>query len=443
MASFFDQFLGAEVELPDDLPPDQRQAALGQLYQQRRQQNAMQTLGYLGQTIMNTGGLTGQRAPQRPAAIDPRAAFVMTPQALQSYNKQQEDAYQADAARYDAQQNRAAENQRQNQILAAQERIEVKRQLQAEKDSADKFKLQKMQYDNLMADRQFREKQAADKAKAEEKEEQEKLKRGTVHTRSDGSMVNTYWDGNQWNVRPVAGAPALSQGYRRRGGGGDDGYPLVGTLSDGSEVRNVSGRMTIIDPKTGAILGLYKGDAGVGGDSMNALPSRQNVVEMFFKETGTIPTQEDIDQFYAVMQEPQQEIQLQVGQSYIKDPKTGAPVPVPNGTAGSVVFREDGKLHSADAPTVPKPNGTRPPETSGNESLINSPNPHLQIREEAPTPQPQASDMNTKWAPNTVNVPFIGQVPLDENRKGIFARMKDDWNQFQKYMEEEKRKQGK
>ena len=463
MASFFDQFLGAEVELPDGMPAEQRQNALGQLYQQRRLQNAMQTLGYLGQTIMGNGGLTGQSAPRRPAPIDPRAAFVMTPQALQSYTRQQEEAYQADASRYDAQQNRAAENQRQNQILAAQERIEVKRQLQAEKDSADKFKLQKMQYDNLMADRQFREKQAADKAKAEEKEEQEKLKRGTVHTRSDGSMINIYWDGNQWNVRPVAGAPALSQGYggggsgggshggggggSRGGGGGggtkSGGYPLVGTLSDGSEVRNVSGRMTIIDPKTGAILGLYKGDAGVGGDSMNALPSRQNVVEMFFKETGTIPTQEDIDQFYAVMQEPQQEIQLQVGQSYIKDPKTGAPVPVPNGTAGSVVFREDGKLHSADAPTVPKPNGTRPPETSGNESLINSPNPHLQIREEAPTPQPQASDMNTKWAPNTVNVPFIGQVPLDENRKGIFARMKDDWNQFQKYMEEEKRKQGK
>lgn len=269
MASFFDQFLGAEVELPDGMPADQRQAALGQLYQQKRQQSAMQTLGYLGQTIMNTGGLTGQRAPQRPAAIDPRAAFVMTPQALQSYNKQQEDAYQADAARYDAQQNRAAENQRQNQILAAQERIEVKRQLQAEKDSADRFKLQKMQYDNLMADRQFREKQAADKAKAEEKAEQDKLKRGTVHTRSDGSMINSYWDGTQWNVRPVAGAlPQLEgsggRGGRggRGGGGDDDGYPLVGTLSDGSEVRNVSGRMTIIDPKTGAILGLYKGDAG-------------------------------------------------------------------------------------------------------------------------------------------------------------------------------------
>ncbi len=247
MASFFDQFLGAEVELPDGMPAEQRQNALGQLYQQRRLQNAMQTLGYLGQTIMGNGGLTGQSAPRRPAPIDPRAAFVMTPQALQSYTRQQEEAYQADASRYDAQQNRAAENQRQNQILAAQERIEVKRQLQAEKDSADKFKLQKMQYDNLMADRQFREKQAADKAKAEEKEEQEKLKRGTVHTRSDGSMINIYWDGNQWNVRPVAGAPALSQGY---GGGGSGGGSHGG---GGGGSRGGGGEGVAVDSLAGVI----------------------------------------------------------------------------------------------------------------------------------------------------------------------------------------------
>lgn len=467
---FFDQRLGAEVELPDGMDPQRQQRAIQSLYQQK-QQEQMQGLGFLGQTLV--GAMQPQR--QTYATVSPAAAYAMTPQGYEAHMARNQGVIDQQAQQDWASREKAQERQQQNAIEQKRAELEMKRDIQAEKYRSDQLKLQKMNYDNAQKDRDFQRKMREDEAKerkeAAESKMQQDLAQGELRSQPGVGNVNLVWDpaSGAWINRPIQGLPGArslagtggggggggsrgggGRGGGRRGGGsgsrggggGGGGYPLVGTLSDGTEVRNISGRMTIIDPKTGMVLGKYTGDVGGGGDPMNARPSRQNVVEMFFKETGTIPTQEEVDQFYAVMQEPQQEIQLQVGQSYIKDPKTGAPVPVPNGTAGSVVFGEDGKLHSGDAPAVPKPNVTRPPETSVNENLINSPNPHLQIREEAPPPQPQASDMNTKWAPNTVNVPFIGQVPLEENRKGIFARMRDDWKQFQEYMAEEKRKQG-
>jgi len=147
MATFFDPYVGAEIDMPDNIDPNEANRAMAGLYQQEQTRQAIVGgMGQLGNIVSDVVSPT-----QQYATINPHAAAAMTPEVYQQTMAAQQGVVNQQneiAARQEMQQ---ADIAQQSAVEAGRRRVEVQRLLQQQKDQAAEHKLREMEAKNLDA----------------------------------------------------------------------------------------------------------------------------------------------------------------------------------------------------------------------------------------------------------------------------------------------------
>lgn len=215
---FFDQNLGVEIDMPDNIDPNEANQAMSGLYQQEQaKQSMMQGLGWAGRTIADV--MTPTRSHP---VIDHRAAAAMSPQALQNTMQMQQGSIDQEN-RVRAQQQMQQEQMAQmNQIEQARMRQRNAETLQRQKDQRDMMKIRTQEYDMRKQQHEFEMRMKEDEMK--EKERQAKMPQ--LHESS--GMQYTYDETtNSYKGGVIPGAEAVHADFTRapmaRGGRGGSG----------------------------------------------------------------------------------------------------------------------------------------------------------------------------------------------------------------------------